>query len=167
VSALFLAPVLLQLHNAGIRQRILPLIAPQPVEAPGTHWNGLALRPAEAEVVTTLRSAALAHGFHDGGDVISLYDMPWLVDAIGGVSPGVPWYYGAFPGSVASAAYVLGTLPRDRLRKACFLTRSKATHELPDLHALGVPFPEEYDLLASVTWPRTGDVVRLWAPSAR
>jgi hypothetical protein len=114
-----------------------------------------------------IREMAHEHGFKPGDDVLGFFDLPGVVFALGGRSPGSPWYLGCgYKGARAYAEKILSLVPPERLKRAFILETSDSAKCLPDLAKLGVNFPGDYILCGElmIPYPWTKETVRLWKP---
>jgi len=147
-------------------------VAQQTVETEiGVPPSRILLAPARSVHVATLRSVAERCGFRPGDDVLAFYSMPTLVFALGGRSPGVPWYVpgrGRWNRGLA-AEKVLALVPRERLKRA-FLLRAapdlQRRGQFPRLYRFGTAFPRDYVLCGQFKDAWTRYDVELWKPRA-
>jgi hypothetical protein len=135
----------------------------------GPAGSVLLLDPASSRFITGLRQAAAACGLIPGSPVLAFYNMPGLVYAIGGVSPGIPWYAGRDTGSANQATQqVLATLPPETLKASALLITAQPS-ALPDLSVLRLSFPKQYRECASFPappYPTAGHELQLWVPAS-
>ena len=105
-------------------------------------------------------------GFKPGGDVLGFFDMPGVVFALGGRSPGNPWYNCGYKGSRAFAQKALSLVPPERLKRAFILETSGSAECMPDLAKFGINFPGDYILCGElvIPYPWTKETVRFWKP---
>lgn len=137
--------------------------------AVGPAGSVLLLDPASSRFVTGLRQAAAACGLVPGSPVLAFYDIPGLVFAIGGVSPGIPWYVGHYPGASEATEQVLAALPPEVLKASALLITAPLPSALPDLNSLGLSFPKRYRECASFPappYPTAGHELQLWIPAS-
>ncbi len=106
-----------------------------------------------------------ACGFAAGNDILAFFNMPGVVFALGGRSPGGPWYNGGYPGDRESNAFLLELAGRARVRAAYILENTTEAKVAELLAAFGARFPQDYRLCGSALWPQTGATVRLWKSS--
>lgn len=106
--------------------------------------------PVTATAINQLKQIAGQCQFKAGEDILSFYDDPTLVFALGGISPVAPWYYGVQPGSESVAQGILPLIPPARLRKAYILQDWGANGPEPDFNAYGINFPQSYVLCGEV-----------------
>ena len=143
---------------------------PTPVGVPPTT---LLMSPADAGLVRRLQQVAVTCGFQPGDDVLAFYNLPGLVYAIGGRSPGTPWFLARGFGTRhhararVAAARILDALPRERIARAFILTNVRGSRHFPDAAALGRRFPDEYERCAArpISMKRWG--IGLWRPRGR
>jgi hypothetical protein len=128
----------------------------------------LKLDPQLGTFLTDLRRLASVNGFRPGDDLIALFDMPGVVFALGGRSPGTPWFSVGYPGSLIVNERALTTAGASRVKQAFLLTSVRGADWLQGTRALaGIPFPEGYVLCGSTTVPFAwgAEDVRLWRPA--
>ena len=65
----------------------------------GSPSSRVSVDPDMHALVVDLRRLANECGFRDDDDLLALYNMPGIVYALGGRSPGIPWYTSGLPGS--------------------------------------------------------------------
>lgn len=132
----------------------------------GEPASSLLLDNKTHQVIENLKNAAYKNGFKPGDDILSFYNTPGLVYALGGKSPGFPWYFGGYPGTKISTEYGLQFIPADRLKRAFILEDTDNTPQfaMPDLQRWGIHFPKDYILCGQFFWPITQRTFRLWKP---
>lgn len=113
----------------------------------------------------SLRQAAHVCGLVAGDDILGFFNMPGVVFALGGRSPGGPWYNGGYPGDRESNAFLLQLAGGTRVRTAYLLQNTTDAKVAELLAPFGAVFPDDYRLCGSARWPQTGATVRLWKPS--
>jgi hypothetical protein len=118
----------------------------------------LKLDPERSQLIEGLGELARENGFQPGGDILAFYAIPGLVFALGGRSPGVPWFAGDSPLRRPAAEFVLASIPQERLRKAFVLQNTPFTGSVPDLGKFGMRFPDDYVLCGKV------ESTLLWKP---
>jgi hypothetical protein len=155
-----------------------------PLEAPYRLLTGLAgqtedtsigrgatlkLDPVLHAFITDVRKAADASGFRPGDDLLGFYNMPGIVFALGGRSPGLAWYMTGYPGSPLVAARALALADRERVRRAYILQTKASTEWLQSLAPLGINFPDDYVLGGTFTIPYSWakEEVKWWRPKSR
>ncbi|MCX7890841.1 MAG: hypothetical protein N2544_00545 [Burkholderiales bacterium] len=154
VSAQIVSPYRL---STGILGQIVPTTIGMPASTIG-------LDPATSEFFRSMRAIAERAGFRPGDDVLAFVRMPGVVFALGGRSPGIPWYTSWYPGSRAHNEFGLSLAPRERVKKALIVETSGGKDGFPDLSRFDLRFPEGYTLCGELVWPVTGESVRLWRP---
>jgi hypothetical protein len=124
----------------------------------------LKIDPITSEYLSQIKAIAYRNGFKPGNDVLAFYDLPGVVFAIGGRSPGWPWHMGG--ARVASAATALSLVNQERLQRAFILQSSKSEKIMPDLSKFGLDFPNGYIFCGEVNNPYDSSkgTVRLWKP---
>ena len=132
----------------------------------------LQLTPTTHEFITSSRRILQEHGFKPGDDLLVFFDLPGFVFAMGGASPGHPWYFAGDNHSLDLDAMRLTFIAPDRRRRA-FIVRNGGDPDwndfLPRLRAAGLNFPEEYQLItpAEMVSPLTRVPFQIWAPNSR
>ena len=140
---------------------ILKLTEPTDIGMPAT---SLKLDAATSKFYKDIRQAAQENGFRKGDDLLAFFDMPGLVFAIGGKSPGFTWYFGNwYEGANNAIEYVIGFVTPERLKRA-FVLQSSENQKLPDLGKFGIKFPQEYVLCGGFLFPGTNNKIYLWKP---
>jgi hypothetical protein len=130
----------------------------------GTPATSLKLDVETSRFYRDIRRAARENGFREGEDLLAFFDMPGLVFAMGGKSPGLTWYFGNYyAGANDATEYVLGFVSPKRLKKA-FVLQSSENQKLPDLGKFGIKFPQEYVLCGAFLFPGKNDKIYLWKP---
>lgn len=138
-----------------------------PIGVPATN---LRLSPETHDFIVNTRSALVEHGFKPGDDLLVLFDLPGFVFAMGGVSPGYPWYFAGDRNSLALDRMRLEFIAPAR-RKRAFIVRNALDQDwndfLPDLRAVGLNFPTDYQLITPpMKSPFTQVPFEIWAPVA-
>jgi hypothetical protein len=129
----------------------------------------LKLDPQLGTFLTDLRRLVSDNGFRPGDDVIALFDMPGVVFALGGRSPGTPWFSFGYPGSLIVNERALAATVPSRVKQAFLLTSVKGHEWLQGTAApAAIPFPKGYVLCGSLTVPFTwgAEELRVWRPVA-
>ncbi len=155
-------------------------VVPTDVGFPAT---SLRLDPDDASFFRKLRSMAASCGFKPGDNVLMFFDGPGIVFALGGRSPGIPWYSAAYPGSRAVAERSLRAVGVEQVAKSLLIVVPKetlgrigppseriATEEwLHGLGPLGIHYPANYNLCGSVTIPYawSKQELKMWYPALK
>ena len=153
-------------HPAAPFQRngILKLTEPTDIGTPAT---SLKLDLETRAFYRDIRRVARENGFREDSDILAFFDMPGLVFAMGGKSPGFTWYFGNwYIGANDAIEHILGFVKPERLKKA-FLLQSADHQKLPDLGKFGITFPQEYVLCGEFLFPGTNNKILLWKPEKR
>jgi predicted nucleic acid-binding protein len=130
----------------------------------GTPVTSLKLDVETSRFYRDIRRKARENGFREGGDLLAFFDMPGLVFAMGGKSPGCTWYFGNYlEGGNDALEYVMGFVSSERLKKA-FVLQVSDNQKLPDLEKFGIKFPQEYALCGAFLFPGTNNKIYLWKP---
>ena len=108
------------------------------------------------------------HGFKAGDDLLVFFDLPGFVFAMGGTSPGHPWYFAGDKNSFALDLMRLGFIEPLR-RKRAFIVRNSLDRDwnefLPGLHTVGLNFPEDYQLITPpMISPFSKTPFEIWQP---
>lgn len=114
-----------------------------------------------------IRHIADQSGFHAGNDVLAFTDMPGVVFALGGRSPGTAWWVGRYAVPEYHKQYneyVLSLLPKAKIRCAFILEQIDGLGVVPDLKHYQINFPGAYVLSGEAYWPALNARVRLWRP---
>ena len=137
--------------------------------AVGAGGGTLKLDPELHAFITRVRQAALESGFRPGDDLLGFFDMPGIVFALGGRSPGLAWYTMGYPGSRAVAERGLALAGPERLRRAYILQTTASTEWLRSLKPLGIDFPGGYVPGGTFTIPYSWakEDVTWWRPRSR
>jgi hypothetical protein len=162
--------VSIQVVSAGVfaPYRLNTGILEQKVETEiGSPSTRVKLDPITGEFFVKMQSLASNNGFRPGDDVLAFFDLPGVVFALGGRSPGNPWFLGCgYKGARAFAEKALSLVPPERLKKAFILETSDSAECIPDLAKFGINFPGDYILCGELTipYPWTKETVRFWKP---
>mgnify|MGYP001555577293 CR=1 FL=1 len=137
----------------------------------GTPATSLRLDPATHEFIAQSRRILVEHGFKPGDDLLVFFDLPGFAFAMGGASPGHPWYFAGDASSQALDRMRLETVELAR-RKRAFLVRNSVDSYwndfLPELRAAGLNFPGDYRLISPpMLSPFTRVPFEIWMPVAR
>ncbi len=130
------------------------------------------LTPAVNGFLTTSRRLLDEHGFKAGDDLLVFFDLPGFAFAMGGVSPGHPWYFAGDKTSLDLDAMRVGFIPTDRRHRA-FIVRNSLDPDwndfLPRLREAGLNFPADYQLISppEMVSPLTRVPFQIWAPNSR
>ncbi|MDF3860169.1 hypothetical protein P3W70_17565 [Achromobacter denitrificans] len=142
-------PAQLKPHNM-LEQTVATQVGEPPVV--------LKLDPGTHELVAQLSEAAMSLGFVRGGDIIAFSELPSLVYALGGRSPGHP----VFPCCLSAekndySKMALTFAPRERLEKSLILLGETKLADVSEiLNSIGLRFPENYHppLIVTAPWGR-------------
>ena len=131
----------------------------------------LRLKPATHEFITTSRRILQEHGFKPGDDLLVLFDLPGFVFAMGGVSPGHPWYFAGDKNSLDLDLMRLNFIEPARRQRALIVRNSLDpdwNDFLPRLRSAGLNFPENYQLISPpMRSPLTQVPFEIWKPKSR
>ena len=113
-----------------------------------------------------LRLVAARCGLSAGDDVLAFFDMPGIVFALGGRSPGLLWFTHGYPGSRARNEQGLRDAGVRRVSQAYLLETHQSRPWLGTLNDFGIVFPQNYVLCGELKIPYTwlNEHVRLWRP---
>jgi hypothetical protein len=153
-------------------------VVPTDVGAPAT---ALRLNPAAALFVRDLRAMAGSCGFRPGDNVLMFFDAPGIVFALGGRSPGIPWYSAAYPGSRSVAERSLRGVGVEQVERSLLIVVPNetlgrigppsgriATEEwLRGLGPLGIHYPENYTSCGTLAIPYawSQQALKMWYPA--
>lgn len=141
---------------------------PTPIGVPA---STLRLTLETHDFVVQARTILSEHGFKPGDDLLVFFDLPGFVFAMGGVSPGHPWYFAGDKVSLDEDAMRLNFIEPSR-RKRAFIVHNSFDSDwndfLPRLRAAGLNFPEDYRLISPpMLSPFTRVKFEIWQPKAR
>lgn len=137
---------------------------PTVIGAP-TYASTLRLDPASHQFIEATRAQLSAHGFHPGDDVFAFFNLPGLVFAVGGVSPGHPWYFAGDQNSLDLNAMRVASVSPARRARAFVITNGDATPFYPQLRTAGLDFPAAYVRCGEpLKNPLTQEPVEIWRP---
>jgi len=125
----------------------------------------LKVDPATAKFVAELRGIFREAGFQSGGDVLGLFDLPGVVFAVGGVSPGRPWYFSNY-GDVGENDNLraIQAAGAERIRNAFIIQSDEDPRVAKYLEHVGIRFSEEFRLVGETWHPFRNYGIRVWAP---
>ena len=128
----------------------------------GEHQAEVLLDPDTKYFFEHLKAMARENGFAEGDDILAFFNMPGVVFALGGRSPGGTWFNAGYSGDTASNAFLLSLTRLDRIRNAFLLLKGSPDKVKPLLGRFGIQFPQDYIYCGKVFWPVTGEFVSLW-----
>lgn len=139
--------------------------------AVGRPASTLRLASEASEFVVTARHVLEAHGFQPGDDLLVFFNLPGFVFAMGGASPGHPWYFQGSRRNYELDLMRLNFIPAERRRRA-FIVRNSVETDWADfqpyLRQAGLNFPEDYTLVSPpMTSPLTRVPFEIWVPKIR
>lgn len=137
----------------------------------GTPASTLRLTPETHDFILKARTILAEHGFKPGDDLLVFFDLPGFVFAMGGVSPGHPWYFAGDKVSLDEDAMRLNFIEPSRKQRA-FIVRNSLDPDwndfLPRLRATGLNFPEDYLRISPpMLSPFTRVTFEIWQPKVR
>ncbi len=136
---------------------------PTSIGDPGTT---LRLDPSTHDFITTARQALQTHGFKPGDDLLVLFDLPGFVFAMGGASPGHPWYFYGTQNAIDLDLMRLNFIEPARRRHAFIVRNGFLAESVPLLRAAGLNFPDGYQLITPpMLSPFTRVPFEIWAPA--
>jgi hypothetical protein len=128
----------------------------------------LRLDQASHAFVEEARRQLRQNGFKTGDDIFAFFNLPGLVFAMGGVSPGHPWYFAGDARSLELDDMRVCSVPSERRSRAFIVRNGDWAAFLPDLRKHGLAFPEAYQRCGpNLTNPLTGEAVEIWKPRKR
>lgn len=128
-----------------------------------------------AAYINGIKTAMDSAGFQAGGPILALYDAPGLVYALGGISPGNPWY----PGFQSQDIRNCDALDKTslNLHQAFLLLNQTPNAAIKAcLAAHGLHFPADYVLIRQMTspfsrsqynWHSYEDTMQVFAPRTK
>lgn len=107
-------------------------------------------------------------GFEPGDDLLAFFDMPGVVFAMGGKSPGRPWYFPNYgeQGERENLA-ALRIAGRERIARAIILQGNYDPRVGEYLRTLEISFPEDYERIGETWQPYRNWMVTVWRPKVR
>ncbi len=145
-----------------------PLRSQTEATALGVPPSTLLLDPASHAFVDDARAQLIAHDFAPGDDIFAFFNFPGLVFAVGGVSPGHPWYFAGDQHSLELDASRVASVSPARRARAFVITNGDVTAFLPLLKTAGLDFPSAYIRCGEpLKNPLTGEIVEIWRPKTR
>ena len=148
------------LHEGVRRQTVATSIGSPP--------SRLSLDPETHRLITALRRLTSACGFKEGDDLFAFYNMPGLVYALGGRSPGLLESHFVDDTRSAQTVGVPGKAGAARVSRAFILQTPDADPWLRTLAPLGIDFPARYTDCGTVTRRLRGLTfeLTLWRPAS-
>lgn len=149
----------------GLPEGVLRQTVATSVGSPSTR---LSLDPETHRLIVDLQRLTSACGFREGDDLLAFYHMPGLVYALGGRSPGLPWFTQGLRGSRAVNDMGLEAAGAGRLSRAFILQTPESDPWLRTLAPRGIEFPARYTRCGSVTRRLRGltSELTLWRPAS-
>ena len=142
----------------GRSQQTVPTLVGEPA-------TPLRLDPGTHAFITIARRSLHENGFKPGGDLLVLFDLPGFVFAMGGVSPGHPWYFYGDPHSLALDLMRLNFIEPGRRKRAFIVRNGFLDDSLLLLRQAGLNFPHGYERITPpMTSPFTGLPFEIWRP---
>ncbi|TAK42787.1 MAG: hypothetical protein EPO27_16185 [Betaproteobacteria bacterium] len=117
-----------------------------------------------AKFWTDMQSAGKRCGLRRDTYILGFFDVPGVVFALAGRSPGVPWYSSGVAHAKEFAEFVLSRTDHSRLERAWILSSARAREQFPDLARFNVDFPNGFELCGSAYWPQEHGNIQLWKP---
>jgi hypothetical protein len=126
----------------------------------------LRLSPVAHEFVRETRRILDENGYQAGDDLLVFFDLPGWVFAMGGQSPGHPWYFGGEHSQEINLIR-LGNLDGERKKRAFIIRHGEWDYFLPGLATLGIRIPEDYERISPpMLSPFTRIPFEIWKPRA-
>jgi hypothetical protein len=149
----------------GLNERLLRQTVPTSIGSPA---GRVSIDPDTHRLIVELQRMAGACGFRDGDDLLAFHNMPGLVYAIGGRSPGTPWFTSGWRGSRDVNEMGLEAAGAARVSRAFILQTPDTDPWLSTLAPLGIEFPARYAYCGTVTRRLRGLVfeLKLWRPAS-
>jgi hypothetical protein len=146
---------------AGLQAQTEPTAIGSPVST-------LRLDPASHEFIDAARTQLTQFGFRPGDDLFAFFNFPGFVFAMGGVSPGHPWYFAGDEISLEDDARRLTTVTLARRQRAFIVINGKVDEFLSRLKTAGINFPADYEHCGpALENPLTHETVEIWCPRVR
>lgn len=125
----------------------------------------LRLDPASARFVHDLQNLLNQADYQPGDDLLALFDMPGVVFALGGKSPGRPWYFPNYgeQGERENLAS-LRIAGRERISRSLILQSNNDPRIAEYLASLDLRFPEDYQYIGQAWQPYRNWSVAVWRP---
>jgi hypothetical protein len=140
-------------------------IVPTAIGNPPTR---LRLDPASHDFIEGVRGQLTGHGYRPGDDIFAFFNLPGLVFAMGGVSPGHPWYFSGDAYSLVLDDGRLRGVAPERRNRAFIVENGDLQSFIHYLRSSGMLFPEAYDRCGpALRNPLTGESVQVWVPKSR
>jgi hypothetical protein len=128
----------------------------------------LRLNPASHDFIEAVRSQLESHGFKPGDDIFAFFNLPGLVFAMGGISPGHPWYFSGDDYSLILDDGRLRGVAPERRNRAFIVQNGDIRSFLHYMRDSGLMFPEAYEKCGpGLLNPLTGEAVQVWQPKGR
>ncbi|MBY0500777.1 MAG: hypothetical protein K2P93_02095 [Alphaproteobacteria bacterium] len=118
------------------------------------------------DFIELFRNILVNHGFKEGSDMIGFTRLNGLVFAVGGRSPGAPWYVSGYPGSKAYNTLGISLIPKERLMNAWILIAENDSDSVPDFKNVGITFESQYKKIAEIMWPLGNRKIGIYKPTA-
>ncbi len=125
------------------------------------------MAPAAVAFLRLFKQTLEANGFKPGDDIIALFDMPGLVYAVGGRSPGHQWYYtmtSCHDAMMEANKWHLSRVPPERLQHSFIIQKGDISFFNEHLASLQISFPHEYALCGQMISPFSYEVLTIWKP---
>jgi hypothetical protein len=147
-----------RLHGALFQQTV-----PVKFGYPGTT---LYFEPATAEFFRATKEIFEQNGFQPGDDILGFFDVPGIIHALGGVSPGHQWHFArGFPDEMLEVTYLhLSHVVPDRLRQSFVIERGPLERFKNYFEKLNLSIPHDYVFAGSVFWPQSNETLSIWKP---
>ncbi len=131
----------------------------------GVPATTLRLDPATHAFIAAVQVQLISNGFKPGDDIFAFFNLPGVVFAVGGVSPGHPWYFAGDQSSLDADARRIAAVSPLRRAQAFVITNGNVASFLPQLNQAGVNFPSGYIHCGEpLKNPLTNELVELWRP---
>jgi hypothetical protein len=120
------------------------------------------------DLIEGARSQLRSKGFKPGDDIFAFFNLPGLVFALGGVSPGYPWYFSGDENSLALDAMRVNWVLALRRSQAFIILNRKPDAPPPPWSAMYMDFPQAYEPCGPpLLNPLTGETIEVWSPRKR
>lgn len=159
---LLMTLVTFYLHQGVMQQpyrAFTPLTKQNKAITIGPHREQRLVDPQLGRYLNATKSLLKSAGFRTGDSILAFYNMPGVVFAVGGRSPGHSWFFGhgTHPATNIDSAEIdrmrLASVPADTLRKSFVIQEDGGDAFVGVLRDAGVRFPEDFERVGEVERP--------------
>jgi len=148
--------------DVGISDQNIPISLNTTIDS-----SNLLIDKQTSVVIESIREAAYDNGFNIGDDILAFHNLPGIVYALGGRSPGYQWYQSHTPTSKVAIEAILNLTPRERIQHAIILRTTNSIDYFPNLKEFGISFPQDYKLVGEWRLDRkwiASPSIQMWVP---